>query len=595
MQKKLLDLIEKYKEEIVDSDTWREVCKTHKVDPNFIFLFPVTFAKLDVSARTENGVVYLNWRLLKDPDSICGYLTHEFSHILQQCFGDGPTTGSNEDSYLDNPFEQEGFQNQTSYIEETEGPEEADAYIEKVLDHHCVPENEKEDRKKELLAIVKNIRLNKFAGMFKAPAELLQFITDNALSLFAGQVWARTIQNKAISSKNKEEIIVECRKYIGSPHQTIEDKSKFTIPLSQLVTEEIRNWNYIKNVDKTYDEMLTELKEIKYYPWPDNIDIIIYFTKDSAAKEMGKDPGLTLSGRFDLRYKRLLALANTEDIKDSFTLRHRISNVISVINHENNHMFQLLLTDIKDLDQSAGIPGKKFRSGREDVYGRPQIQPKSEKDYFAMFEEDYAPIAEEFANSVRRFNRIIKRDEPYHDLTIERAKAWVGFPNNFAELADKYGRPEPEFTSPLFLKLEKKNINAWKTIANKFIFAVIRTSKVSLQGEHTARDFEFYTNLQDAVHDFNWRVHRISKELPDYNQLKTEFAKRFVGEPNNFVSSYMKYFLTDTKNNIANREILEKMRDTEKEDEYYLFRELKEHSTEKWKKAVKEFMKAVGL
>jgi hypothetical protein len=146
---KILDLI---KNHIFDSNTYQEMCQKNNIDPNIIFYSPMAFADLDVSARTQHGIIYFNSKLKNNPQEIDHYMIHEFTHVIQQCFGDEPTQGSNDsDDYLENPFEVEGFNNQTSYITEDEGPHKAEEYIDKVLHHHDVPKHQKNNKKEKLL------------------------------------------------------------------------------------------------------------------------------------------------------------------------------------------------------------------------------------------------------------------------------------------------------------------------------------------------------------------------------------------------------------------------------------------------------------
>jgi len=155
--KETLPILEEGKNKIKESDTYKELCKEHGVDEDIIDLIPMAFSDLDVSARTENGCIYFNYKLLDNFDSNLHYMLHEFTHALQQCWGDGPTQGADDGEYLDNKFEQEGFQVQTKYLSETEGDGAAEAYTEKVMNHHDVPENDKEKRKKDLLNLASMI------------------------------------------------------------------------------------------------------------------------------------------------------------------------------------------------------------------------------------------------------------------------------------------------------------------------------------------------------------------------------------------------------------------------------------------------------
>jgi len=150
-------------EEVSKSDTFKEVFKEYNLDEKELWLVPICFkSDLEVSARTEHGIIYLNERLCKMPDKIPNYIIHELTHFCQQTTGDQPTQGSTDDSYLDNPYEIEGFNNQTKYIAETDGDEKAKQYIEKVLNHHQVPKEEKEEKRKELLSLNNDKQLSLF-------------------------------------------------------------------------------------------------------------------------------------------------------------------------------------------------------------------------------------------------------------------------------------------------------------------------------------------------------------------------------------------------------------------------------------------------
>ena len=155
-----MNIINEVRESIKNSDVIKEMCDEHGVGVDYIDLVPMAFAELDVSARTDKGCLYFNFKLLNDGDfqKADHYMVHELRHHFQQCHGDGPTHGSTDDDYLDNEFEQEGFQAQTEYIDETRGRDAADQYVEKVLDHHEVPEDEKKSRKDELLQVAAQIK-----------------------------------------------------------------------------------------------------------------------------------------------------------------------------------------------------------------------------------------------------------------------------------------------------------------------------------------------------------------------------------------------------------------------------------------------------
>jgi hypothetical protein len=155
--KVLLKLIERAKKYLKTNDVFKDMCKEHNVDVDVIDLAPVRFGDLEVSARTAHGVIILNYKLLCDGDFFkdYSYLCHEITHLIQQCYGDAPTAGADDGDYLHNPYEQEGFQRQIEYIDDQFGEDEADKYVEHLLDHHDKGGKEKKELKEVLMDKVK--------------------------------------------------------------------------------------------------------------------------------------------------------------------------------------------------------------------------------------------------------------------------------------------------------------------------------------------------------------------------------------------------------------------------------------------------------
>jgi hypothetical protein len=156
--KKLRPLIEKVRNRVRQHPVVQKMFKKYKVDLEEIELIPMCFADLDVSARTDHGVMYFSTKLLEDGDfdKDDHYLVHEMTHFLQQTTGDKPTPGSDEGEYLDNPAEKEGFQNQSEYLAETRGDLAAEKYVNQVLNHHDVKgKSERRKRRIELLELAR--------------------------------------------------------------------------------------------------------------------------------------------------------------------------------------------------------------------------------------------------------------------------------------------------------------------------------------------------------------------------------------------------------------------------------------------------------
>lgn len=108
---------------------------------------------LDVSAKTINGKIYLNAKMLEeDWHDYFHYAVHEVTHYLQHTSGKCNGHGDNEKvPYLDNESEVEAFQNQLKYREKTEDKKTVNKYVKDLLDKHDVPQDERKEKKKELL------------------------------------------------------------------------------------------------------------------------------------------------------------------------------------------------------------------------------------------------------------------------------------------------------------------------------------------------------------------------------------------------------------------------------------------------------------
>lgn len=150
-----IDLIDKVRENIKKNKVVKDMFNEYEVDISEIDLIPVCFADLDVSARTDHGIIYLSKTLLDEDDpieqAIDHYLVHEICHFLQQTTGTRPTKGAESGDYLDNEEEIEGFNIQTEFLADTRDESVAEEYVEQVLEHHRLKGDEKEDKRDELL------------------------------------------------------------------------------------------------------------------------------------------------------------------------------------------------------------------------------------------------------------------------------------------------------------------------------------------------------------------------------------------------------------------------------------------------------------
>lgn len=126
------------------------------VDVEDIEKMPIEFANLKVSAKTKNGKVYLNDKLLEDNDfkDDIHYIVHEAVHWLQQTRGDVRKYKKDEsDEYLDLPAEIEAFRYQIQFMDDFQGAERAEQYVDDLLDFHDVEGEERAAKKEELMGV----------------------------------------------------------------------------------------------------------------------------------------------------------------------------------------------------------------------------------------------------------------------------------------------------------------------------------------------------------------------------------------------------------------------------------------------------------
>ena len=149
----LLRLIKKMKKKIKEDPTAIKLFKDHDVDIDELDLIPMTFKRLDVSAKCDHAVIYFNYKLLceEDFDMMCGYMLHEVSHWVEQTSGSKPTQSSDDGEYLDNKSEQRAFTNQVSFIADNKGEDHAEEYVDDLLEHHEIDNKKEKEEKKDIL------------------------------------------------------------------------------------------------------------------------------------------------------------------------------------------------------------------------------------------------------------------------------------------------------------------------------------------------------------------------------------------------------------------------------------------------------------
>jgi len=153
----ILRLIQLMKDNLKQDPVFLELLDKLNEDPSTIDYIPVRFGDIDVSARTDGGVITLNWQLLEDCDfkTIVGYLLHEIKHALDQL--QFPTKSADDGDYLKNPDEVSAFQHQVKYLDEQFGGDKAEKYVDQVLDHHDVKDKkERKEKEENLMKLVED-------------------------------------------------------------------------------------------------------------------------------------------------------------------------------------------------------------------------------------------------------------------------------------------------------------------------------------------------------------------------------------------------------------------------------------------------------
>lgn len=135
------------------SDVVKRLFEKYDTDIEDIDKMPIALVDLPVSAKTKNGKVFINKKLLDDGDfeDHVHYIVHEATHWLQQKDGYARTKNRRDFDYLDLPEEIEAFKTQIEFMKEFYGKEVAEEYVDDLLDFHEFKGKEREKKKTELI------------------------------------------------------------------------------------------------------------------------------------------------------------------------------------------------------------------------------------------------------------------------------------------------------------------------------------------------------------------------------------------------------------------------------------------------------------
>ena len=389
----------------------------------------MAFKPLSVSARTEKGCIYFSDALLQDGfEDDDHYMVHEIVHHFQQCFGDAPTKGSmDSEEYLDNKFEQEGFKAQTKYLSETRDNNAAKEYVEQVLNHHEVPENKKNKRRKELLTLAHSLVSQ--GGMFEVPEKLFNAVSSWAKEVAASWVLynsGRNFNGYNIDPKkytfvlrNKILLNREARKYTD----TATDPEKYRTLKVPLIAFAGQSYFYIDPLDI---ERLIDTKQ-----WNENILIHLYSKNEAPLEGVG-----LWRKKSDEMFIRFYL----EDIIDLESFHHMFQLLEETIHHEFQHVMQNLLEDISG--HAYGMPPKNIYKQLDKLqYDKDKLSADKKDDL------DPYEFQPRLSDEIIYFNYI------YKDLTPEERSKQL---KTFLEKSD-------------FFNSLKLNPEAWKEAVKRFV------------------------------------------------------------------------------------------------------------------------------
>lgn len=149
----LLRLVSKLKKDLAEDQVVIDMFSKKGVPLKYIEYVPIVFSDIDTSAKTSKGIIYLNPKMLKlDIDRVKAYIVHEITHWLDQCFSKEATESSDNDDYLMNEHEEKAFGNQVEYLKDNVGTEDAEEYVDNLLDYHEVDGKDRKKIEKKLLS-----------------------------------------------------------------------------------------------------------------------------------------------------------------------------------------------------------------------------------------------------------------------------------------------------------------------------------------------------------------------------------------------------------------------------------------------------------
>ena len=155
---KSIKLLQMLKDDLKENKIFKDMVKDFGHDLDILDGVSIEFSDdIDTTAKTVNGKVYLNMKLINaEPSKILRYLVHEMVHVFQHMKNEGKKQDSKGD-YLKMPDEVEAFTYQLKHQEKNESSakdtregDDVVSYLKNLMKYHKVPKKEQEDILKDL-------------------------------------------------------------------------------------------------------------------------------------------------------------------------------------------------------------------------------------------------------------------------------------------------------------------------------------------------------------------------------------------------------------------------------------------------------------
>lgn len=598
-----LEILKEAIEKVKQSDTFQNLCKEYNRDCDEIYLMPIAFKEnLPVSARTQHAMIFLNKKLLETPEKIPMYILHESTHFFQQTSGDKPTSGSNDDNYLYNEFEQEAFQNQAEFIDEHHGEEAAEKYIDKLLDHHEVDsKEEKKDLKDTLLENVKT------AGLLKVPEQLaLDFKKDKEIlpevTKEEREKFLKDLEEGNLTPKFKRKLIhklpdfdKEYRKnrikeILEKIDESISKKARLEIP-SDFPISELEEWV----ADITASRVVKHIKHIiKNFKEHKNYDTEISKIQDFYFDEGGK---LDLDNVPEKLKTHIICIKNNDnsynlDINGKIYTNISYDEAEDVLWNKNSGFLPLLIEDFLKINKKVDT----YKNHFIDLYNllnkckqyninnnvkniETKVIPYEQYNLIINYSINVNNFPKEYNTSKALYqfgvNKIFITYDPTSILNTDDFKKALDLikkdlHHEIIHFMQDYLDKQNEL--PIFSSGKPTR----KAKSNEYL----DQSKPHTFKQHTLDDMEFFTRLNDEILKFN----SLYKDVPE--SIKILAANYFTYSIQNMRAELPKLNLKaiPLKQFKIYKDYLQRSK---------FFKILLNNSINKWKLAVKEFTKAV--